>query len=72
VPTAILSRQTAGTRGKCVIVNLPGRPSAIDIRLNDFAPLPRIFGETYVISFDRRIHDSHSAWMVAAMVTFSD
>ncbi|MES2167148.1 MAG: hypothetical protein V4458_09000 [Pseudomonadota bacterium] len=55
-----------------MIVNLPGRPSAIDIRLNDFAPLPRIFGETYVISFDRRIHDSHSAWMVAAMVTFSD
>ncbi len=29
VPTAILSRQTAGTRGRCLIVNLPGNPSAI-------------------------------------------
>lgn len=29
VPTAILSRQTAGTRGGCLIVNLPGKPSAI-------------------------------------------
>lgn len=30
VSTAILSRQTAGIRGKCLIVNLPGKPSAID------------------------------------------
>ncbi|MEL7022852.1 MAG: molybdopterin adenylyltransferase [Pseudomonadota bacterium] len=29
VPTAILSRQTAGTRGSTLIVNLPGRPKAI-------------------------------------------
>ncbi len=29
VPTAILSRQTAGIRGKALIVNLPGRPRAI-------------------------------------------
>jgi molybdopterin adenylyltransferase len=29
VPTAILSRQTAGIRGRSLIVNLPGRPSAI-------------------------------------------
>jgi molybdopterin adenylyltransferase len=29
VPTAILSRQTAGIRGKSLIVNLPGRPRAI-------------------------------------------
>jgi molybdopterin adenylyltransferase len=29
VPTAILSRQTAGTRGGSLIVNLPGKPSAI-------------------------------------------
>jgi molybdopterin adenylyltransferase len=29
VPTAILSRQTAGTRGGCLIVNLPGQPRAI-------------------------------------------
>ncbi|MBF0356470.1 MAG: molybdopterin adenylyltransferase [Alphaproteobacteria bacterium] len=29
VPTAILSRQTAGIRGKSLILNLPGKPSAI-------------------------------------------
>ncbi|MBI5164070.1 MAG: molybdopterin adenylyltransferase [Magnetospirillum sp.] len=29
VPTAILSRQTAGIRGGSLIVNLPGKPSAI-------------------------------------------
>lgn len=29
VPTAILSRQTAGIRGQCLIVNLPGQPRAI-------------------------------------------
>jgi molybdenum cofactor synthesis domain-containing protein len=26
VPTAILSRQTAGTRGKNLIINVPGKP----------------------------------------------
>ncbi len=29
VPTAILSRQIAGTRGRSLIINLPGKPSAI-------------------------------------------
>jgi molybdopterin adenylyltransferase len=29
VPTAILSRQTAGIRGQSLIVNLPGKPAAI-------------------------------------------
>ncbi|MFA7344155.1 MAG: molybdopterin adenylyltransferase [Terrimicrobiaceae bacterium] len=29
VPTAILSRATAGTRGRTLIVNLPGNPQAI-------------------------------------------
>jgi len=29
VPTAILSRQTAGTRGSSLMVNLPGKPAAI-------------------------------------------
>jgi molybdopterin adenylyltransferase len=29
VPTAILSRQTAGVRGSCLIVNLPGKPKSI-------------------------------------------
>ena len=29
VPTAVLSRQTAGTRGAALILNLPGRPRAV-------------------------------------------
>jgi molybdopterin adenylyltransferase len=29
VPTAILSRQTAGIRNQTLIVNLPGKPKAI-------------------------------------------
>ncbi len=29
VPTAILSRQTAGIRGKSLLLNLPGKPAAI-------------------------------------------
>ncbi|MET4214388.1 molybdopterin adenylyltransferase [Bradyrhizobium sp. LA2.1] len=38
VPTAILSRQTAGVRGNCLIVNLPGRPSSIELCLNAVFP----------------------------------
>ncbi|MGP2490656.1 molybdopterin adenylyltransferase [Mesorhizobium sp. PUT5] len=33
VPTAILSRQSAGVRGRTLIINLPGKPSAIDVCL---------------------------------------
>jgi molybdopterin adenylyltransferase len=40
VPTAILSRQTAGLRGRTLIVNLPGRPKAI--RENLAAVFPAI------------------------------
>ena len=40
VATAILSRQTAGVRGKTLIVNLPGRPKAI--RENFEAVFPAI------------------------------
>ncbi len=38
VPTAILSRQTAGTRGSTLIVNLPGRPKAIKENLEAIFP----------------------------------
>ena len=38
VPTAILSRATAGTRGRSLIVNLPGRPRAIAECLPLIAP----------------------------------
>jgi molybdopterin adenylyltransferase len=38
VPTAILSRQTAGIRGKSLIVNLPGNPKAIKECLDAVMP----------------------------------
>jgi molybdopterin adenylyltransferase len=38
VPTAILSRQTAGIRGKTLIVNLPGRPKSIRENLEAVFP----------------------------------
>ena len=41
VPTAILSRQSAGTAGKSLIITLPGKPSAIATCLNAvFAAVP--------------------------------
>ncbi|MCX7738856.1 MAG: molybdopterin adenylyltransferase [Hydrogenothermaceae bacterium] len=38
VPTAILSRQTAGIRGSCLIVNLPGKPQSIKLCLDAVFP----------------------------------
>lgn len=38
VPTAILSRQTAGIRGKTLIITLPGKPSAIKTCLDAVFP----------------------------------
>lgn len=41
VPTAILSRQLAGTRGSTLIINLPGKPAAIEECLSAvFAAIP--------------------------------
>jgi molybdopterin adenylyltransferase len=41
VPTAILSRQEAGVRGKCLIITLPGSPNAIATSLEAiFAAVP--------------------------------
>lgn len=41
VPTAILSRQMAGTRGASLIINMPGKPAAIDTCLDAvFAAVP--------------------------------
>jgi molybdopterin adenylyltransferase len=41
VPTAILSRQIAGIRGRSLIVNLPGKPSAIrDCLMAVFPAIP--------------------------------
>jgi len=38
VPTAILSRQTAGLRGSSLIINLPGKPKSIRECLNAVFP----------------------------------
>ncbi len=38
VPTAILSRQTAGIRKSCLIVNLPGKPQSIKVCLDAVFP----------------------------------
>ena len=38
VPTAILSRQTAGIRDRSLIVNLPGKPSSIEMTLHAIFP----------------------------------
>ena len=41
VKTAILSRATAGTRGRTLIVNLPGKPAAVRECLETLAPAIR-------------------------------
>ncbi|MCX8059736.1 MAG: molybdopterin adenylyltransferase, partial [Aquificaceae bacterium] len=38
VPTAILSRQTAGIRNKTLIINLPGKPQSIKVCLDAVFP----------------------------------
>jgi len=41
VPTAILSRQIAGLRGRSLIINLPGKPASIRTCLDAvFAAVP--------------------------------
>jgi molybdopterin adenylyltransferase len=49
VPTAILSRQTAGLRGRTLIVNLPGKPQAVTACLPAILPAAlhcvRLLGE---------------------------
>src|SRR5271169_6750196 len=51
VPTAILSRQTAGVRGRTLIINLPGRPKAI--RENLAAVFPAVAYCLDLIGADR-------------------
>ncbi|NHF73123.1 molybdopterin adenylyltransferase [Paracoccus xiamenensis] len=52
VPTAILSRQTAVSRGKTLIITIPGKPSAIATCLNAvFAAVPYcldLLGAAYI------------------------
>lgn len=59
VPTAILSRQTAGVRGRGLIINLPGKPRAIDQCLDAvFAAVPYcidLIGGPYLTTNEERI-----------------
>ena len=43
VPTAILSRQVAVVRGRCLIINLPGQPKSIRETLQGTSEIPGIF-----------------------------
>lgn len=59
VPTAILSRQTAGIRGSSLIVNLPGQPKAIGECLDAVFPaIPYcvdLIGGPYLTTDEERI-----------------
>ena len=59
VPTAILSRQTAGIRGACLIVNLPGQPKAIRECLDAVFPaIPycvELIGGSYLTTDENRL-----------------
>ena len=56
VPTAILSRQIGVTRGRCLILNLPGQPKAIKETLDGvFAAVPYcidLLGGPYIETHD--------------------
>jgi molybdopterin adenylyltransferase len=57
VPTAILSRQTAGIRGKSLLINLPGQPKAIQECLDAVMPaVPYcvdLIGGPYLVTTER-------------------
>lgn len=59
VPTAILSRQTAGIRRHCLIVNLPGKPQSIRVCLDAVFPaIPYcidLIGGAFIDTYDDRI-----------------
>jgi len=59
VPTAILSRQTAGIRGTALIVNLPGQPKAIGECLDAVFPaIPYcvdLIGGPFLTTDERRL-----------------
>ncbi len=59
VPTAILSRQTAGVRKNCLIVNLPGKPQSIKVCLDAVFPaIPYcidLIGGAFIDTYEDRI-----------------
>lgn len=59
VPTAILSRQTAGIRNKSLVVNLPGKPNSIRECLQEVFPaIPfclELIGDHFMVTNDENI-----------------
>jgi molybdopterin adenylyltransferase len=59
VPTAILSRQTAGIRNSTLIINLPGRPQSIKLCLDAVFPaVPYcidLIGGPYITTYEHRL-----------------
>ncbi len=64
VPTAILSRQTAGIRGSCLIINLPGKPAAIeqclDVVIYALVDCMHLLGGPKLVLSKRADFDSHA------------
>lgn len=54
VPTAVLSRQTAGLRGKALVINLPGKPKSIKETFDEvFQSIPyciQLAGGPYLVT----------------------
>jgi molybdopterin adenylyltransferase len=59
VPTAILSRQTAGIRNSTLIINLPGKPQSIKLCLDAVFPaVPYcidLIGGPYITTHEHRL-----------------
>ncbi len=59
VPTAILSRQTAGIRKSCLIVNLPGKPQSIRVCLDAVFPaIPYcidLIGGAFIDTYEEKV-----------------
>jgi molybdopterin adenylyltransferase len=62
VPTAVLSRQVAGTRKQTLIVNLPGKPAAIAVCLRavwaGVGPCLKLIGNAPLVSREGAARDS--------------
>ena len=65
VPTAILSRQTAGIRGNSLIINLPGSPTSIREILDEvFAAVPYcvdLIGGPYITTYPEVVNSFRPA-----------
>ncbi len=60
VPTAVLSRQTAGIRGQALVINLPGKPKSIRETFDEvFRSIPyciQLAGGPYIETHKAVVH----------------